>query len=49
VGDALLASLMGLRAEPTAFSFQQHLWWLTGHWVYSFVTANVTRILYHLL
>ena len=48
LGDELLAALMGMRAEPTAFPFRQHLWRLSGHWVYSFVTANVTRILYRL-
>jgi hypothetical protein len=48
LGDMVLPALMGLRAEPTAFSFRQHLWRLSGIWVYSFVTTAVTRILYWL-
>ncbi len=49
LSDTFGAAFLGLRAGPEAFSTQQHVWRLTGHWVYSFTTANVTRILYRFL
>jgi hypothetical protein len=49
VGDAVLARLLGLKRDPRQWPLQRHLVWLTGHWVYSFVTANVTRVLYRKL
>lgn len=49
IGDAVLARLLGLERDPREWPLRRHLVWLTGHWVYSFVTANVTRVLYRLL
>ncbi len=49
LADTFGTAFLGLRAGPEAFSTQQHVWRLTGHWVYSFTTASVTRILYRFL
>jgi hypothetical protein len=49
VGDEIAAAGLGLRPDPRSWSRREHLVWLTGHWVYSFVTAQVTRVLYRLL
>ncbi len=49
LSDELLAPLLGLRAGPTRFNINQHFALLTVYWVYSFVTANVTRILYRIV
>mgnify|MGYP005864159799 CR=1 FL=1 len=49
MGDTFIAAFLGLRAGPEAFSTQQHVWRLSGHWIYSFITANVTRVLYRFL
>jgi hypothetical protein len=48
-GDEILVRLLGLRADPRLWSRRQHLVWLTGHWVYSFITTNLTRVLYRAL
>lgn len=49
LSDEIAAPLLGLRAGPTRFTPQQHFALLTTYWVYSFVTVNVTRVLYRLL
>lgn len=50
LGDEVMARVLGLeRRDPREWPLKRHLIWLTGHWVYSFVTANVTRALYRLL
>lgn len=49
LADELLAPLFGLRAGPTRFTANQHVALLTTYWVYTFVTANVTRWLYLLV
>ncbi|MEP7291001.1 MAG: hypothetical protein ABI835_04420 [Chloroflexota bacterium] len=48
LGDEILLPLLGLRAGPTRFTKRQHFALLTSYWVYSFVTANLTRVLYRL-
>jgi hypothetical protein len=48
LGDEILMPLLGLRAGPTRFTPRQHFALLTSYWVYSFVTTNLTRILYRL-
>jgi hypothetical protein len=48
LADELLMPLLGFRAGPTRFTRRQHFALLTTYWVYSFVTANLTRILYRL-
>jgi hypothetical protein len=48
LGDEIFFPLLGLRAGPTRFTLRQHFALLTSYWVYSFVTANVTRIIYRL-
>ena len=48
LSDELLSPLLGLRAGPTRFAPRQHFALLTSYWVYSFVTANMTRIIYRL-
>lgn len=48
LGDEIFMPLLGFRAGPTRFTLRQHLALLTRYWVYSFVTTNVTRILYRL-
>ena len=48
LGDEILLPLLGLRTSPTRFSKKQHFTLLTCYWVYSFVTANTTRLLYRL-
>ena len=49
LGDEVLSRLLGLERDPREWPLKRHLAWLTGHWVYSFVTANVTRVLYRQL
>lgn len=49
LGDTFGAALLGLRPGPGAYSAGQHLWRLSGFWVYSFTTTAVTRLLYRLL
>ncbi len=46
LGDELFMPLLGFRAGPTRFNRRQHFALLTSYWIYSFVTANVTRLLY---
>ena len=46
--DELLMPLLGLRPGPTRYTRRQHFALLTAYWVYSFVTANTTRLLYRL-
>lgn len=46
LGDEIIARVLGLKRDPRRWPLKRHLVWLTGHWVYSFVTANVTRVLY---
>ncbi len=48
LGDEIFLPLIGLRASPAHFSRKQHFALLTTYWVYSFVTANTTRLLYRL-
>lgn len=48
LADELLMPLLGFRAGPTRFTRRQHFALLTTYWAYSFVTTNVTRILYRL-
>ncbi len=48
LGDEIFFPLLGLRAGPTRFSLRQHFALLTSYWVYSFVTANLTRLIYRL-
>lgn len=48
LGDELMMPLLGLRPGPTRFTWRQHFALLTRYWVYSFTTANVTRILYRI-
>ena len=48
-GDTVSTALLGLRADPKAVSAREHLSWLIGHWVYSFVMTNLARVLYRLL
>jgi len=48
LGDEIVLPLVGLRAGPTRFSLRQHFALLTSYWVYSFITANATRLLYRL-
>jgi hypothetical protein len=46
LGDEVMSRLLGLERDPREWPLKRHLVWLTGHWVYSFVTAQVTRVLY---
>jgi hypothetical protein len=48
-GEEVIAPLLGLRAGFTRFSAEQHIVLLTSYWVYTFVMAQVTRILYRVL
>jgi len=48
LGDEIVLPLLGLRTSPTRFTRKQHFALLTTYWVYSFVTANATRLLYRL-
>jgi hypothetical protein len=48
LGDEIFLPLLGLRTSPRRFSRKQHFALLTTYWVYSFVTANTTRLLYRL-
>jgi hypothetical protein len=48
LGNTVMAAILGLRAHPRAFTRRQHLIWLTGTWVYSFTTTNLTRLVYWL-
>ena len=48
LGDEILLPLIGLRTAPSRFTKKQHFALLTTYWVYSFVTANTTRLLYRL-
>ncbi len=47
-GDTIGMALLGLRADPKQISAREHVSWLLGHWVFSFVATNVTRVLYRL-
>ncbi|MBE2267993.1 MAG: hypothetical protein IAE80_07150 [Anaerolinea sp.] len=47
--DELMSPLLGLRAGPTRYSLHQHIVLLSAYWVYTFVMANLTRVLYRLL
>lgn len=49
LADEMFAPLLGLRAGPTRFTMPQHAVLLSAYWVYSFIMANVTRILYRVL
>lgn len=48
-GDTFGMALLGLRPAPKDVSAREHVSWLLGHWVFSFVATNVTRVLYRLL
>ncbi len=49
LADEVFAPLLGLRAGPTRFTIRQHAVLLSAYWVYSFIMANLTRILYRIL
>jgi hypothetical protein len=49
LADEILLPLIGLRTTPSHFTAKQHFALLTTYWVYSFVTANTTRLLYRLV
>lgn len=49
LGEVVGAPLLGFTPGPTRFSPEQHAHLLTRWWVYSFVTTNVTRVLYRLI
>lgn len=46
LGWSLLYPWLGLREQPRTTSRYVYFISLTAHWVYSFITANVTRLLY---
>ncbi len=48
-GDTVLTGLLGLKPDPRQWPLREHLLWLTTHWVYTFVTTQVTRLLYRAL
>lgn len=48
VGWRYLLAWLGLAESPKKISRHQHFIGLSGMWVYSFITTNVTRILYRL-
>lgn len=47
--ETFAGAFLGFRPGPTHFTFQQHFRRLTDYWVYSFVTTNLTRVVYWLL
>jgi hypothetical protein len=49
LGEAVLGTWLGLRPGPGRYSTAQLLGAQTSYWVYTFVMATVTRVLYRLV
>jgi hypothetical protein len=48
-GDIIAGRALGIIPSPQLWSRRENLWWLSAHWVFSFILTNLTRVVYRLV